>query len=108
MLKLVDYPNEIIYRGMVLRCKGKYPFEGIVDFLVCETSNSNPYKLITISGYKAGLQYCVFPKESVPEGHQVGLDTNWLVSNWMKWGYFDCPVEEVCIFDSPVPDMYCI
>ena len=32
MVKLIDFKENNICRGMVLRCKGKYPYEAIVDF----------------------------------------------------------------------------
>jgi hypothetical protein len=104
-MKLIEYSEEIINRGNILRCKGNIPYEEIVDFLICESFdlNVNSYMLIVSSGYKAGLKYCQFPNESIPEGYRMGLNTKWLIDNWSKWGYFDCPVEKVQIFESPVP-----
>ena len=34
--KLVDYKNNL-ERGLVLRCKGKYPYEEVVDFIITES-----------------------------------------------------------------------
>ena len=69
MVKLIDFKENNICRGMVLRCKGKYPYEAIVDFLVCETpdSGAKTFQLIVISGFKAGAKYYQFPEESLPK-----------------------------------------
>lgn len=101
--KLVDYEEVVIERGTVLRCRGLAPYEEIVDFLVCETVDSNSFQLIVSSGYKAGLRYCLFPKESIPDDYVTGLKTQWLIDNWDSWGYIDCPIEEARIFKNIVP-----
>jgi len=102
-MKLLEYIEETIERGMLIRCKGKYPYEEVVDFLVCESQNENGYQLIVATGYKAGLTFSNLPKESIPQGQRFGLSTSWLINNWTKWGYFDCPLENVWIMENPVP-----
>ena len=94
---------------MVLRCKGKYPYEAIVDFLVCETpdSGAKTFQLIVISGFKAGAKYYQFPEESLPKDRsRYGLSTHWLRDNWYKYGYIDCPLEDVYIYESQVPTKF--
>ena len=103
-IKLVDYEEAISERGAILRCRGLPPYEEIVDFLVCETVGSNSFQLVVSSGYKAGLRFCVFPKESIPDDYVTGLKTQWLIENWDYWGYVDCPVREVRIFKNLVPE----
>jgi Immunity protein 45 len=105
-VKLINYPDDIIYRGMVLRCKGKYPYEEIVDFLFCETCDDITYQLIVISGYKAGLRYCLLPKLALRNENGAGVSKKWLVDNWYNWGYIDCDISDVYIFQSPVPSEY--
>jgi hypothetical protein len=78
--KLLTYSKKNIPRGSILRCKGSYPYEEVVDFLICETfsATDNGYRLVVSSGYKAGLTLCVLPKESIPDGFKFGLRTDWL------------------------------
>jgi len=102
-IKLVDYKETVIERGIILRCPGLPPYENIVDFMACETIGSNSFQLIVSSGYKAGLRYCLFPVESIPEEYVSGLNTQWLIENWDLWGYVDCPLNEVRIFKNTVP-----
>lgn len=95
--KLVELQGDL-ERGAILRCKGVYPYENYVDFLVMEycESTKRHYAMIVISGYKAGLIYVVFPEESIPqENAGYAVDIKWLQDNWSKWGYVDCPLEEV-------------
>ena len=109
MVKLIDFKENNICRGMVLRCKGKYPYEAIVDFLVCETpdSGAKTFQLIVISGFKAGAKYYQFPEESLPKDRsRYGLSTHWLRDNWYKYGYIDCPLEDVYIYESQVPTKF--
>ncbi|CAA0149396.1 Imm45 family immunity protein [Tenacibaculum maritimum] len=104
-MKLLEYKEETINRGYILRCKGVHPYEEIVDFLICESTNIDieSYMLIVSSGYKAGLKYSQLPKESIPNGVRMGLSTNWLIENWSKWGYFDCKIEDVYLLENTVP-----
>lgn len=97
MIKLINYQEDIIFRGTIVRCKGVYPYEGIVDFLLCDLIEE--FGLIVCSGYKAGLMFCKFPSESLSTKAK-GIDTQWLKENWYKWGYFECPLEEVLILQQ--------
>jgi hypothetical protein len=97
-MKLIDSKNNCIARGEILRVKGKYPYEELVDFMVFETMEKNtPYGLMVTSGYKAGLILVYLPEVSNVSG---GLDKNWVVSNWKQWIYPDCDVSEVCLIDG--------
>ncbi|CAL1517077.1 Imm45 family immunity protein [Chitinophaga sp. MM2321] len=102
-IKLINYTEENIERGMILRCKGKDPYEEVVDFLICELSSDDGYQLVVSSGYKAGLAYVILPRESVPEGFRFGLATAWLLANWHIWGYIDCPLEDVWLLENSTP-----
>lgn len=97
-LKLIDSNNDCISRGEILRAKGKYPYEELVDFMVFETMGKNtPYGLIVTSGYKAGLILICLPEISNISG---GLNKNWVVSNWNQWIYPDCDVSEVFLISG--------
>ncbi|WP_143310263.1 Imm45 family immunity protein [Chitinophaga vietnamensis] len=108
-IKLVAL-KENIERGAILRCKGKYPYEDYVDFMVIESSDEGKlaYSLLVASGYKAGLSFVTLPQESIPsenEGYAINIE--WLKSNWSKWGYFECPIEDVhVIYKDPPGDFY--
>ena len=100
-IKLLDSKEDLV-RGSIIRCKGKYPYEDYVDFMVIEQQEQ--YALLVISGYKAGLTFVVLPQESVPtnnEGYAINIE--WLKSNWSKWGYIDCPVTDVHIIFREAP-----
>jgi hypothetical protein len=104
--QLIEYQGDL-ERGAILRCKGKYPYEEYVDFMLTEyhENAARQYALVVISGYKAGSVYVVFPEESVPkENSGYALDITWLRDNWGKWGYFDCPLTDVYLVcrKSPV------
>ncbi|WP_207510982.1 Imm45 family immunity protein [Longitalea luteola] len=103
-IKLVDSKEDLV-RGSILRCKGKYPYEDYVDFMVIEQQEH--YSLLVISGYKAGLTYVQLPEESVPknnEGYAISIE--WLKLNWNKWGYIDCPVTDVHILFKEPPSSF--
>ena len=108
-VKLLDF-NKNLERGSIIRCKGKFPYESYVDFMVVENygNKSRSYALLVISGYKAGLTYVVLPQESIPtdnEGYAINLE--WLRCNWSKWGYIDCPLDDVYIvFRKPPENIY--
>ncbi|MEC5145422.1 Imm45 family immunity protein [Chitinophaga sp. 212800010-3] len=102
--------KENIERGAILRCKGKYPYEDYVDFMVIESSDEGKlvYSLLVVSGYKAGLTFVMLPQESIPERNEgYAINTAWLCANWNKWGYFECLVEDVhVVYKDPPVDFY--
>jgi hypothetical protein len=104
MQKLINYPKDTLYRGMIIRCKGVYPYEEVVDFMLCETCDTDRgLTLLVVSGYKAGLRFVSLPKEST-NGHRGSLNTDWLRSYWEKWGYGDCALKDVYICETAMPD----
>jgi hypothetical protein len=104
--KLSLYSEQNIQRGSILRCKGNYPYEDVVDFLICEpfTLEKCGARLVVASGYKAGLTLCILPSESIPEGVAFGLKTDWLISNWNKWCY-ECSIDDVWILENYIPQL---
>jgi hypothetical protein len=101
-MPLALYPKDLV-RGLILRCKAKYPYEEMVDFMVCESYDADfGYSLMVVSGYKAGLKFAVLPKESLsPSGFAVSID--WLKENWHEWGYADCLMEDVRVVQNAIP-----
>jgi hypothetical protein len=104
--KLSLYSKQTIDRGSILRCKGNYPYEEVVDFLICEpfTLEQNGARLVVASGYKAGLTICILPIESMPDGVRFGLKADWLKNNWNKWCY-ECSTDDVWIVENFVPKL---
>jgi hypothetical protein len=103
-IKLVDYPDDYITRGAVLRVPSVKVFNGdwyaddIVDFLVFDASHfSGAYGLVVVSGYKAGCINIIFPTESSGSTFSIGLQKVWLINNWNKWVYIDGSVDSVWI-----------
>lgn len=101
-MRLIDFKKTVISRGMVFRLPAAWPYEEWVDFMVFETQDDDqPYGLIISSGYKAGLFLIKLPIESISdEGY--GLSTEWVITNWAKWIYPECHVEDVHIIDEYV------
>lgn len=106
MAKLLDF-NKNIGRGTIFQCKGSYPYEDIVDFMVCETIGGESCMIMVVSGYKAGSPLVVLPKDSVPENSRFGINIEWLKENWNKWVYPECNINDVKIFEIPVPTEMC-
>jgi len=98
-IRLLDYTEDAVYHGVTFICQGVYPYEDIVNFLVCEFPSGEPCRLIVSSGYKAGLTLVVLPEESMKEV-DFGISTNWLKENWYKWIYPDCPIDKVKILEN--------
>jgi len=100
-IKFVEH-TENVQRGNILQCKGVYPYEDLVYFMLMEypCGEVRKYALMVVSGYKAGLIFVVFPQEA---NAKVGIDVEWLKTNWSKWGYAECPLEEVYVILNNPP-----
>ncbi len=66
--------------------------------MVAEVIGEYRYQLWVVSGYKAGLTNVIFPPEATYE--TCAVNTNWLIDNWYKWGYKECPLEEVWVVEN--------
>ncbi|WP_336219511.1 Imm45 family immunity protein [Citrobacter amalonaticus] len=98
-MKLIDYKNKSIKRGTVFRLPAVWPYEEWVDFMVIDLFET--HGLVVSSGHKAGLILISLPIESAStEGR--ALSTEWVITNWAKWIYPDCHVENVHILDEYV------
>jgi len=93
--KLIEYPESEVKRGALLRFAAGYPFEDHVVMMVCEAPDkSGRLGLMTISGYKAGINcYVAFPEQAAQ--HQ--LSRKWLIDNWQKWIWPGGDVHEVVV-----------
>lgn len=93
-IKLVDTENIYLKRGTLLKFEASYPFESQVIMMVCEGHSINTFGLITITGFKAGINmYVQFPKEYT----ENGVMKDWLVNNWNYWVYPDSEVNNVLL-----------
>ncbi|WP_272844283.1 Imm45 family immunity protein [Pantoea ananatis] len=96
-MKLIDYKNKSISRGTVFRLPAVWPYEEWVDFMVIDLFET--HGLVVSSGHKAGLILISLPIESAStEGR--ALSTEWIITNWAKWIYPECNVEDVHILDE--------
>lgn len=98
--RLLEYTNNI-ERGKIIRCHA--PNEDRLDFMAIELNQKDEqcYALLNLTGYKAGLIYALLPKDSQPSNEEgYAIDKDWLISNWSKWGYFDCPIENVYVIEN--------
>ena len=102
-MKLIDHKREELWRGTILRFKGKYPFEEIVDFMLVDIPCvESSFAVVCISGYHAGETECYLPKEAKNVSTH-SISRSWLIKNWNKWIYPDCPIQDVLILKSQVP-----
>lgn len=103
MKKLINYDYESIGNGIVFRLPAKWPYEDFVDFMVVDYGGD--FSLIVSTGLKAGLVLINLPKECSSDKYR-GIDKNWLISNWSKWVYPECYVNDVYVIEryesSPV------
>ncbi|WP_239954912.1 Imm45 family immunity protein [Pantoea sp. Z09] len=98
-MKLIDYKSKSIKRGTVFRLPAVWPYENWVDFMVIDLFET--HGLVVSSGHKAGLILISLPIESAStEGR--ALSTEWVITNWEKWIYPECNVEDVHILDEYV------
>ena len=86
-IRLTDSKEVAVGRGSIFRCKGKYPYEDIVDFMLINFPDApSGHALIVATGYKAGHLLIALPAEaSDPKCHGVSVD--WLRKNWNHWIY---------------------
>ena len=83
--RLADHHDEKIWRGAVLRCRGLYPHEEVVDFLLVDIPYLDGFGLVVSTGYKAGLLLAVLPEEAqVPDDKVKAISASWLFANWTE------------------------
>ncbi|QBG85474.1 Imm45 family immunity protein [Xanthomonas oryzae] len=98
-IKLIDYEGDDLYRGGFIRVNGYFPYEKKVEFMLYETGEvDRPYGLIVASGYKAGLKLVNLPSDSLTSNG--GVSKNWVISNWDRWIYPDCGINEVYFLEQ--------
>ncbi|EMD1718954.1 hypothetical protein WKS79_000463 [Providencia stuartii] len=103
-MKLVEYVPDSISRGCVFRFPAVWPYEQFVDLLVVNIHDDHSqHALVVSTGHKAGLLLVQLPKESECID-KIALRKEWVISNWDKWIYPECSVNDVYIMDNyPIP-----
>lgn len=96
---LTDYSEEHLWQGTVLRLLvSEWPYETPVDLMLVEDFDSpSRLSLVVSSGYKAGSLKLKLPAEARVEADAVAVSRTWMVENWAKWVYAECPVERVLV-----------
>ncbi|MNV05166.1 hypothetical protein D3C71_954920 [compost metagenome] len=93
--RLVDIADDTLAHGTVFRVPGQWPYEPVVDFMLFDYADvERPHGLIVTTGHKAGLILVLLPRQS---GHDQwrGARTAWIVSEWARWIYPECAVDDV-------------
>lgn len=90
-------------RGALLKFPSMYPFEDKTIVMICENRGNSemPVNLIVITGHKAGIN----PLQNLPSeclSINGGLSLDWLITNWQKWVYPECNVENVMVKTDPL------
>ena len=99
--QLSSGPSKAVFRGTVFRClKAVWPYETVVDFMVVSDHDSPcGFALIVATGYKAGHVLVRLPAEAKAADAQA-LSTEWIVANWAKWIYPECPLHLVQVIEN--------
>jgi hypothetical protein len=98
--KLVDHPDKKIWRGTVFRCRGTYPHEEVVDFLLVDIPHVKGFELVVSTGYKAGLLLTALPEAAwVPDEKVEAISASWLIANWTERIY-ECDPHDVHMIDE--------
>lgn len=99
--KLLEWEPAALFRGTVFRCKAAWPYESLVDFMLVELPNSpSGLSVIVATGYKAGLVLVHLPAEARSAGNVRALSTAWILENWSRWIYPECPAESVHVIEN--------
>jgi Immunity protein 45 len=90
-------------RGTLLKFRAAYPFEEKIVLMICENRENleMPVNLIVITGHKAGIN----PLQNLPSkclSKEGGLSVDWLISNWGKWIYPECDIDDVMVKLDPI------
>lgn len=88
--KLIDFKEQYLQRGYLLKFKAHYPFEDQVIMMLTEAPNKDGLCLITISGHKAGIN--CYQKLPVSE-----VTTDWLIRNWTTWIWPESTLDDVFV-----------
>ncbi|WP_080579402.1 Imm45 family immunity protein [Pseudomonas asplenii] len=97
-VRLVEYSDDTVSRGSILRLPACWPYEDLVEFMVVDFPDGNyGHSIVVSSGNKSGLVVVQLPLESRSVEH--GISVSWLIKNWGEWVYPDCPVEAVYLFE---------
>ncbi|MGP2571410.1 Imm45 family immunity protein [Ornithobacterium rhinotracheale] len=91
MIRLVEYNEDFLYRGSVIKFAGKNETAFV---MVCEVLGSYDLQIIRIDGYKAGIPVKTFCGESM---QGCGISIKWLIENYEKWFYIDCGINNIYI-----------
>jgi len=85
--KLSELPIEGLDRGTLIAFSASYPFEERVVMMLSEhRMGSESFDLLTITGYKAGVNpYVVLPDECLLSSDVRLVSVEWLVTNWTRW-----------------------
>jgi hypothetical protein len=88
MALLLESGRTELWRGDMLRLPENYdlgPDSGPVDLMVYDPNDSDGgLSVIVVSGYKSGLTWSIFPKQSSQPGARC-IDIDWLRRNWDEW-----------------------
>ena len=84
-------------RGSLIRFKASYPFEDEVIMMICEAPDCHSnLGLMTITGYKAGINcYVIFPESARDD--DATISSQWLLQNWRKWVWPDGNPDDVWV-----------
>lgn len=101
MQRLVEAEDDrLLARGTVFQFSGSYPYEAVARLMLFAPipSTPRPLGLMVVGGYKSGLPLVVLLSEACPDGSNTTC--GWIKSNWKKWIYPECAVEDIWFLED--------
>ena len=98
-------PSSVLWRGTVFRCKGKWPYESMVDFMLIDSYEARSgFILMVATGRKSGITLQALPEACRATGNRRAVLMGWLQQEWTTWIYPDCAPLDVYFAESyPAP-----
>lgn len=94
-MNLTETEIDAITAGSVFRLHAQWPYEDVVDFmLIYLPSDVSSHAIIVSTGMKAGRVLVKLPLQADYAGGRA-ISKDWLVREWAKWIYPECPIENV-------------
>jgi Immunity protein 45 len=103
--RLSNWPEEELWRGTVFRLlQSEWPHETPVDLMLVEAKESpSGFSLLVATGYKAGARLRQLPAAAKAKGKVRAISRAWIIRNWERKIYPQCPVESVRVAGNYAP-----
>lgn len=105
MIKLIDFKDENLYRGYVLKFENIINPEDSLCLMICEIAGKYEFQLMVINGYKAGTVYWHIPNQAISKD-KMGISAKWLIENSKLWETDQYFLENLYILEEPNANIF--